>query len=272
MSNNQQIIESALKNIGFSALNKLQEETILKSEKNKDLLILSQTGSGKTVAFLLPILFNLKSNFPFIQAIIVAPSRELALQIENVFRALKTNHKVLTCYGGHSMQVERNSLTEAPSVLIGTPGRICDHITRNSIDLSKAEYLVIDEYDKCLEFGFEDQMKFIHDELNRLQHTTLVSATELSEYPAYLQFEKPGIVNFLKESGDPQIQFFKVPGNASTKYTNLLRVLSSFQGEPSIVFCNFREATEEIVKYLDANGYDSIAYHGRMEQEERERA
>lgn len=272
MSNKQYIIDKILKNTGFPSFNDLQLETLEKSEKSKDLLILSQTGSGKTLAFLLPIVLNLKSDFPFIQTVIIAPSRELALQIETVFKSLKTNHKVLTCYGGHSMQIERNSLTEAPAVLIGTPGRICDHITRNNIDLSQAEYLVIDEYDKCLEFGFEDQMKFIREEFNRLQHTTLVSATELAEYPYYLHFDKPGIINFLDKSEEPHIQFFKVPTNSASKYSTLLKLLSSFNGEPAIVFCNFREATDEIVKYLNSNDYDSVAYHGGMEQEERERA
>lgn len=272
MSNKQYIIDKILKSTGFSSLNDLQLETLRKAEKSKDLLILSQTGSGKTLAFLLPIVLNLKSDFPFIQAVIIAPSRELALQIETVFRSLKTNHKVLTCYGGHSMQTERNSLTEAPAVLIGTPGRICDHITRNNVELSKAEHLVIDEYDKCLEFGFEDQMKFIREEFNRLQHTTLVSATELAEYPNYLHFDKPGIINLLDKSEEPNIQFFKVPTNSTSKYSTLLKLLSSFDGEPAIVFCNFREATDEIVKYLDSNHYESVAYHGGMEQEERERA
>lgn len=272
MSNKQYIIDKILKTTGFSSLNDLQLETLRKAEKSKDLLILSQTGSGKTLAFLLPIVLNLKSDFPFIQAVIIAPSRELALQIETVFRSLKTNHKVLTCYGGHSMQTERNSLTESPAVLIGTPGRICDHITRNNIDLSKAEYLVIDEYDKCLEFGFEDQMKFIREEFNRIQHTTLVSATELAEYPNYLHFDNPGRINFLDKSEEPNIQYFKVSANSASKYSTLLKLLSSFDGETTIVFCNFREATDEIVKYLDSNDYESVAYHGGMEQEERERA
>lgn len=272
MSNKQYIIDKTLKSTGFSSLNDLQLETLRKAEKTKDLLILSQTGSGKTLAFLLPIVLNLKSDFPFIQAVIIAPSRELALQIETVFRSLKTNYKVLTCYGGHSMQTERNSLSEAPAVLIGTPGRICDHITRNNIELSKAEHLVIDEYDKCLEFGFEDQMKFIREEFNRLQHTTLVSATELAEYPNYLHFHNPGIINFLDKSEEPDIQFHKVPTSSASKYSTLLKLLSSFNGEPAIVFCNFREATDEIVKYLDSNDYESVAYHGGMEQEERERA
>lgn len=272
MSNKQQLIDELLKNTGFSALNDLQLDTLKKSEQFNDLLILSQTGSGKTLAFLLPLLMNLKNDFPFIQAIIIAPSRELAIQIETVFRSLKTGHKVLTCYGGHSMKVERQSLSEAPAVLIGTPGRICDHIHREQLDLGKVEQLVIDEYDKCLEFGFEDQMRYIREEVLRVKRTTLVSATEMSEFPAYLHFSEIGQINFLDQSTEPDITYFSVPISTATKFERLYQLLCSFQGEPTMVFCNFREATASIHEYLNENGYDAVIYHGGMEQEERERA
>ena len=272
MNNDQQLIAHALKSAGFSSLNELQLETVKQSANNKNLLILSQTGSGKTFAFLLPVLFNLKKDFPFIQAVIIAPSRELAIQIETVFRSLKTGHKVLTCYGGHSMKSEKNSLTEAPAVLIGTPGRICDHIQRENLDLGKVEQLVIDEYDKCLEFGFEDQMKFIRQELRRVKRTSLVSATKMEEFPDYLEFNQSATINFLQSGDEPDITYFKVSTNTNSKYSTLFNLLCSFGGELSIVFCNFREATEEIAKYLNDNGYEAIVYHGGMEQEERERA
>lgn len=272
MSKHQQIIDNALKNAGFKAMNELQHETVKSAEHATNLLILSQTGSGKTFAFLLPILFQLKHDQPGIQAVIIAPSRELAIQIETVFRSLKTNHKVLTCYGGHSMRIEQNSLTEAPALLIGTPGRICDHITRNNLDLSHVKQLVIDEYDKCLEFGFEDQMKFIHQELENLERTSLVSATELTEYPAYLSFTEPAIIDHLGKSTEPNITFYKYRVTAKSKFERLFDLLCSFNGELTIVFCNFREATESVREYLQENGYSSIIYHGGMEQEERERA
>lgn len=272
MNKNQQITENALKNAGFKALNELQHETIKQSAQNKNLLILSQTGSGKTFAFLLPILFNLEENANYIQGMILAPSRELAMQIETVFRSLKSNYKVLTCYGGHSMQVEKNSLSEAPALLIGTPGRICDHITRNSIDLSLVKQFVVDEYDKSLEFGFEDQIKFIYQEFAALENTTLVSATELKEFPSYISFDKPAIINHLSNSQEPAINFWHYPVKTSNKFERLFDLLCSFNGELTIVFCNFREATESVREYLDENGYDSIIYHGGMEQDERERA
>ena len=272
MNSKQEMIDHALKNAGFKAMNELQHETVKQAEHNDNLLILSQTGSGKTFAFLLPILFDLKTNAAAIQAVIIAPSRELAMQIETVFRSLKTNHKVLTCYGGHSMRVEQNSLSEAPAVLIGTPGRICDHITRDNLDLSNVAHLVIDEYDKCLEFGFDDQMKYIHNELSNLKKISLVSATELKEFPSYLSFSKPAIIDFLDHADQPDIQFYTVPVTTKTKFDRLFDLLCSFNGELTIVFCNFREATESITDYLDENAYEAIAYHGGMEQEDRERA
>jgi ATP-independent RNA helicase DbpA len=272
MNKPQHIIDRALKSAGFESLNELQRETIDAHTKYNNLLILSQTGSGKTLAFLLPTLCQLNPESYSIQALILAPSRELAIQIEHVFKSLKSNFKVLTCYGGHSMRTELNSLTEAPAVLIGTPGRICDHITRGQLDLSEVKQLVIDEYDKCLEFGFEDQMKFIQTELTGIKNTFLVSATELKEFPSYLAFNDPGIINHLDNFQAPDITYFKVSYTADSKFERLFDLLCTFNGELTIVFCNFREATETIVDYLNTMNYEAVAYHGGMEQEDRERA
>ena len=272
MSKQQEIVHHVLKNTGFQPLNGLQEETLRLGQKQDNLLLLSQTGSGKTLAFLLPILLNLKKEQIGIQALILAPSRELAIQIETVFKSLKTNFKVLTCYGGHSMQVERNSLSEAPAVLIGTPGRICDHLTRNNLNFDNTTQLVIDEYDKCLEFGFEDQMRFIRENLVKLKKTTLVSATIMEEFPSYLNFRQPEIINFISKEEAPNITFFKVPVKSSNKFERLFELLCSFKGEPTIVFCNFREATESITNFLKEANFESISYHGGMEQDDRERA
>ncbi|MCE2713597.1 MAG: DEAD/DEAH box helicase [Cryomorphaceae bacterium] len=272
MSKQQEIIQLVLKNTGFKELNQLQEEALKETQKNNDLVVLSQTGSGKTVAFLLPLLLQLNSEKNGIQALVLAPSRELAIQIETVFKSFKTNFKVLACYGGHSMQVERNSLSEAPAVLIGTPGRVCDHIHRENFELSGTKQLVIDEYDKCLEFGFEEQMRFIREHFNKLEKTTLVSATEMEQFPDYLQLKQPKIINFLSSEETPDIRFYTFPVRTTNKFERLFNLLCSFQGQPTIVFCNYREATESITTFLKDSGYESIAYHGGMEQEDRERA
>jgi ATP-independent RNA helicase DbpA len=272
MNAHQSKINSVLSAIGFQSLNPLQEETLEKSVTSKNVLILSQTGSGKTFAFLLPLFLNLDPEAKHIQALALAPSRELALQIEDVWRSMKTNFKVLSCYGGHSISTEKKSLTEAPAILIGTPGRICDHISRGTIDLSKVEQFVVDEYDKCLEFGFDDQMSYINEEFRCIEKLTLVSATEHKEFPNYLSFDQPAIINHLHLSEDPDITFWKFPVRTQNKFERLFDLLCTFNGELSIVFCNFREATESVCTYLAENGYDAIVYHGGMEQDERERA
>jgi superfamily II DNA/RNA helicase len=272
MNSEKQHIDSILSKIGFKELNNLQKETLEKSKVSNDMFILSQTGSGKTFAFLLPLFLRLDENSSDIQAVILAPSRELAMQIEGVFRSMKTNFKVLTCYGGHSMQVEKNSLSESPAVLIGTPGRLCDHITRHTLDLTHVKQFIVDEYDKSLEFGFEDQIKFIYQEFTALHFTTLVSATEHKEFPTYLSFNNPAVINHLKNSEEPAINFWHFPVKTSTKFERLFDLLCAFNGELTIVFCNFREATESVNEYLTENGYDSVIYHGGMEQDERERA
>lgn len=271
MDKQKEVIERSLKHLGFSALNEMQLEVLQKYNDNPNLLMLSKTGSGKTVAFLLPLLLNLKDS-PFIQALILVPTRELAIQIEGVFKALKSNYKVTTCYGGHSMRVEENSLKETPAIVIGTPGRICDHITRENILLHKVEVLIVDEYDKCLEFGFEEQMGFIHEHLRNLKKSMLVSATELKAFPSYLNFAPYTNVNYLKNSEDPKIQFLKVNTSSNVKFETLYDVLCSFKGELTIVFCNYREATQSIVDYLETRDYKALVYHGGLEQEDRERA
>ena len=271
MNTQQDSIQRVLSNIGFPSLNALQEEVLEQSETNDNLLMLSQTGSGKTFAFLLPLVLQLQQENA-IQAVILAPSRELALQIESVFRSMKTGFKVLTCYGGHSISVEKKSLVEAPAVLIGTPGRICDHLSRETIDLSKVKHFIIDEYDKCLEFGFEDQMRFIYQALFDLEKICLVSATEHHDFPAYLSFKNPAIINYLDQSTEPAIQFWNVPVRNNNKFERLFQLLCTFEGELSIVFCNFREATESVQDYLYERGFEALIYHGGMEQDERERA
>jgi len=272
MNTQQDSIQRILSNIGFPSLNALQEEVLEQSKKNDNLLILSQTGSGKTFAFLLPLLLQLEKESNAIQAVILAPSRELALQIESVFKSMKTGFKVLTCYGGHSISVEKKSLVEAPAVLIGTPGRICDHLSRETMDVSKVKHFIIDEYDKCLEFGFEDQMRYIYQAMFELEKISLVSATEHHDFPAYLSFKNPAIINYLDQSTEPAIQFWNVPVRNNNKFERLFQLLCTFEGQLSIVFCNFREATESVQNHLQENGFEAMVYHGGMEQDERERA
>ncbi|MCU0367609.1 MAG: DEAD/DEAH box helicase [Cyclobacteriaceae bacterium] len=142
-----------LKNLSIASFNEMQIEFIEKANSHANLMLLAPTGSGKTLAFLIPLINKLKADTPGVQALIVTPSRELALQIEQVFRAMKTSYKVSVCYGGHSMKIEQNNLSEAPALIIGTPGRLSDHILRKSFDTRSVKLVVLDEFDKSLQTG-----------------------------------------------------------------------------------------------------------------------
>ena len=165
MTNNE-IVARALANTGITALNEMQQ-AVLDAGTTKDMVLLSPTGSGKTLAFLLPLLTTLTDEDRKIQALIIAPSRELALQIETVLRSLGAGYKVNCCYGGHPIRTEKKSLEHPPTVLIGTPGRIVDHLERGNIDLDSVRTLILDEFDKSLELGFLAEMKEILAHLPR---------------------------------------------------------------------------------------------------------
>ena len=143
----------------IEALNAMQEASIAANKEQDNVILLSATGSGKTLAFLLPVLDLLDPANKTTQAIIIVPSRELALQIEQVFRTMATGYKVTCCYGGHLRETEENNLLEARALIVGTPGRLADHIRRGNIQLAGIETLVLDEFDKSLEFGFEEKQK-----------------------------------------------------------------------------------------------------------------
>lgn len=153
-------LAKALEKLSISQLNPMQLNAAESIQKGNDLVLLSPTGSGKTLAYLLPLIEKLDPDKKEIQALIVVPSRELALQIEQVMRQLQSGLKVNCCYGGHSTRVEQNNLSQAPALLIGTPGRIGHHIRKQNLDFSRCGYLVLDEFDKSLEMGFRKTCPF----------------------------------------------------------------------------------------------------------------
>jgi superfamily II DNA/RNA helicase len=153
--------ETILNNLRIDALNEMQTATIDAFSQNPNLVLLSPTGSGKTLAFLLPIVNSLDRTNKKSQALIIVPSRELALQIESVFKTMGTGFKVTTCYGGHKREIEENNLIQPPALLIGTPGRLADHIRRENITTDSIHTLVLDEFDKSLEAGFVEEISLL---------------------------------------------------------------------------------------------------------------
>ena len=173
--------EHLIKNAGHKELLPIQQQCIKAYKNNAELVLLSKTGSGKTLAFLLSILSKIEQQEQYTQALVIAPTRELCQQIDEVFRSLKSGLKSTLCYGGHSVKDEQNSLSQNPAIIIATPGRLLDHIERGNISLYDCSSLVIDEFDKCLELGFEYEMGKISREFKLLRNILLASATELEE-------------------------------------------------------------------------------------------
>lgn len=269
---NQEIIEKALAHVGIEQLNEMQE-AVLEAGTTKDLVLLSPTGSGKTLAFLLPLLTVLTPDEAAIQALIIAPSRELALQIETVFRSLSAGYKVTCCYGGHPIRTEKKSLLHPPAVLIGTPGRIVDHIERGNIDLDRVRTLVLDEFDKSLELGFTAEMKEILSHLSGVRRRVLTSATEALQIPSFTGIERPVRLSFISEAKTPKgLTVRVVQSPLRDKLDTLYGLLGELGGESALVFCNLREAVERVSHYLTERGVDNEYFHGGMEQMERERA
>ncbi|RAJ05536.1 superfamily II DNA/RNA helicase [Chitinophaga skermanii] len=274
MQQKNETIARILEAIGIDELNEMQKASIEANEQHDNVVLLSATGSGKTLAFLLPLLFRLDPAVKTTQAMIIVPSRELAIQIDKVFRSMQTGFKVTLCYGGHKREIEENNLVQAPALIIGTPGRIKDHIRRGNITLETINTLVLDEFDKSLELGFQEEVSFIVDALRNIQHRMLTSATEAVEIPEFLGLKDPAELNFLPADGTPTIRLEvkTVQSGDKDKLETLFELLCYFGARPSIIFCNHRESVERTSEYLAEQGIVNEYYHGAMEQHERDSA
>ena len=262
-----------LKNLSISNLNDMQVAAQDAIINESNVLLLSPTGSGKTLAFLLPIFELMQSEILSVQCLILVPSRELGMQIEQVWKKMSTGYKVNNCYGGHSLDTEIKNLSNAPALLIGTPGRIADHIDRQSFRTDKIQTLILDEFDKSLQLGFHEQMSFIIGKLSKINKRILVSATSNIEIPKYTKVTNPLILDFIDEEIKTEnLEYKTVISKDKDKINSLFALLCSIKSEAAIVFCNHRDAAERISEALSAKGLFATHYHGGMEQEERERA
>ncbi|MCX6217013.1 DEAD/DEAH box helicase [Spirosoma sp.] len=263
-----------LTNLGISALNPMQEAARQAITQDNDTFLIAPTGSGKTVGFLLPVLHLLKSDQKTsVQCLILAPSRELAIQIEQVWKKMATGFKVNVCYGGHPVETEIKNLSNPPALLIGTPGRIADHITRRTFSLDGIQTLVLDEFDKSLALGFHDEMEFIVRGLRNLRKRVLVSATSGISIPDFIRLKSPTKLTFSAENDEETGLTTKVVYSQSKdKIDTLFDLLCSLDSEPALIFLNHREAAERTRELLAERGIHSLVYHGGMEQPDRERA
>ena len=268
------MIQKTLDNLKIGTLNKMQLAAIEAAKASTDILLLSPTGSGKTVAFLLPVLSSLDAGIAGIQALILVPSRELALQIEQVFKQMNTGFKVNCFYGGHATKTERNSLSHPPAVLVGTPGRIAYHIRNDHFDTDGIRVLVLDEFDKALEFGFREEMSFVISKLKKLEKRILTSATNMEELPSFTGIKNPVELDFLS-GRSPVAAGIKIKylrAEDADKLQILFGLVCKLQEKSALVFCNHREAVERISLLLNEKGLAHGIFHGGLDQDERERA
>lgn len=261
-------INSYLQNLKIESLTPLQQEYT--QAQGNNLILLAHTGSGKTLAFVLKMLQFL-ANDPQGKVLILSPSRELSMQLFDVIKKAQVPYKSIVCYGGHSFKNEANQLRENVQIVVGTPGRILDHITRGTIDKADFKHLVIDEYDKTLEFGFMKEIKEILNPSSTYKSIQLVSATEIDILPEgvkELRFTTIGTV----DKRAVKLEFLHLKSDAAEKLELLIDLLYTLDSGKTIVFCTHRETTMRIGEHLQEENIPVSIYHGGMEQSEREKA
>lgn len=253
----------------------MQQQVLSHTMLKQDFILYSPTGSGKTLAYAIPLLKDMK-NYPTekLQVVVIAPSRELALQIFGIIRVIATGYKVSCVYGGHHVKDEEQTLSIIPSILIATPGRLLDHVKRGNMNLTNARQLIIDEFDKCLELGFENEMKKLCKCMPNLSRRALISATVLDEIPAYMQFHDYEVFNFLQDNDQlkQRMKVWKVKSSKKDKLEALMELLPTLPQGKAIVFANFRDTVDRIFSMLKSRGVSCGIYHGGLGQIDREKA
>lgn len=236
------------------------------------LLLLAPTGSGKTLAFAIPLLRSLGRKGAGPVVLVIAPTRELVLQIFEVVRTLAaTEYMTVACYGGHSVETEVNRLAASPDIVVATPGRLLDHLRRGNLSLYDVHTVVLDEYDKSLELGFQEEMKAITGRLKNVKSMILTSATESPEIPPFIGNDGFKVYDFI-EAGGSELDIWKVRSASADKLETLDNLLRSLGGRKAIVFVNHRDAAERVYGHLRDMGYPAGLYHGGMDQNMREQA
>ena len=265
-----------LEKLGITELNEMQQEAgdaILRGKQ--DVVVLSPTGSGKTLAYLLPLVQLLDARQDDVQALVIVPGRELALQSDRVLKDMGSGLRSAACYGGRTAMEEHRKLKDVrPQIIFGTPGRLNDHLDKGNISPYGVRYLVIDEFDKCLEMGFHDEMACLLKKLPGVRRRFLLSATETEQIPDFVQMGRTQRLDYLMEEEQvpDRVVLYEVKSPVKDKLETLRSLLCELGDQQSIVFLNYRDAVERVDDYLCRQGFATSAFHGGMEQKQREDA
>lgn len=264
--------QQILAKLGIEQINEMQLATQKAFESKEDLVVVSPTGTGKTLAFLLPIIGALDPNKPTIQTLIIVPSRELAIQIETVIREMGTGYKVNAIYGGRAGSKDKVELLHTPAILIGTPGRVADTLNKERIDLSTVTTLVLDEFDKSLEIGYEAEIKCILESVVNVSKKILTSATNAAPIPEFVNLNNPIVLNYSKNETISGLTLKRVEQTSNNRLQTLGNTLRKIGHQPGIIFCNFKDTIQTVSDFLTKNGIKHGTFFGGMEQIDRERA
>ncbi len=267
------MIEKILEKLGIQP-NEMQQEslhTILHG--NKDVVILSPTGSGKTLAYLLPLTQMVEVDKECVQALIITPGRELALQSAEVLKGMGSGLRAMACYGGRPTMDEHRMMRQVqPQVVFGTPGRLNDHIDKGNLAVDNIKYLIIDEFDKCLEMGFQAEMERLINSLAALERRFLLSATMAEAIPQFVNMKWTATLDYRmkEEQVLDRIYIYKVASPEKDKLETLSQLLRSLGDASTIVFLNYRDSVERTGNYLLEQGFAASVFHGGLEQQQRE--
>jgi len=268
-------IQKILTKLRITELNEMQQhavEAILGSDG--DVVLLSPTGTGKTLAYLLPLVQQIDATKDELQALVITPGRELALQSDNVLKSMGCGLRSMACYGGRPTMDEHRVLKEVrPHIIFGTPGRLNDHLDKENIQRYGIRWLVIDEFDKCLEMGFHAEMQKLIKSLPGLERRILLSATNAEQIPQFVNMAKKGtLIDFLpeEEQTSERVTLYEVRSPQKDKLETLKQLLLGFGDESSIVFLNYRNAVERVSDYLKEQGFTISCFHGGLDQRQRE--
>ena len=272
--NTNEILEKL--GIEMNAMQNEAYDAILHSRN--DVVVLSPTGSGKTLAYLMPLVQLVDADSDEVQAVVITPGRELALQSAEVLKSMGSGLRGMACYGGRPTMDEHRVLRQVkPQIVFGTPGRLNDHLEKGNILADDIKFLVIDEFDKCLEMGFQDEMSALIDKLPNINRHFLLSATEAEEIPHFLRRDKKAKVTNIsyldsEEQVPDRIGIYQVNSPEKDKLESLKQLLLSLGDQSTIVFLNYRQSVERVDDFLRQQGFATSAFHGGLEQQEREDA
>lgn len=270
----KEIIRNARERLNVEELTPMQHKMAGLPASASAVALISPTGSGKTLAFALALLPRVSGKSGKVEALVIAPTRELTLQLAKTLTALAPELRIAALYGGHSVLDETRSLeAQTPAIVVGTPGRILDHIGRGRLDLYRVKVLAADEYDKSLELGFQDEMRRIVRKIHAPELLILTSATRLDELPEWLPARNLQTIDFSTSSAaQPALSEYAVNSDEADKLPALKDLLLRLLQERTIVFVNHRESAVRVYDYLRKQGFPVSLYHGALDQHDRENA